>query len=1053
MITKLIEYSAKNKFIIFIFTFFAIAAGIWALKNTPLDAIPDLSDVQVIIYTEWPERSPMLVEEQVTYPIVTSLLSAPYVKVVRGFSFFGISFVYVIFEDGTDIYWARTRVLEYMQGVSAKLPPGVTPTLGPDATGVGWGFEYALVDSTGKYDLSQLRTLQDWYVRYWLQSVPGVAEVASIGGFVKQYQVHIDPNTLNAYKIPIMTVAENIRKGNRDTGARVLEFAGREYMVRGRGYIQNIPDIEKIVVGTDEKGTPILVKNIGKVVLGPDIRRGSVELNGTGEVVGGIVVIRFGVNSYDVIQRVKEKIKEITPSLPKGVKIITTYDRSDLIERSIANLKEKLIEESIIVSLVIVLFLFHFRSALVPILTLPIAILLSFVGMYYINLGSNIMSLGGIAIAIGAMVDAAIIMVENAHTRLEEWEREGKPIERNELLIQAAKEVGRPLFFSLLIITVSFLPIFTLEAQEGRLFKPLAFTKTFAMFFAAFLSVTLAPVLMVILIRGKIIAEEKNPLNRFLIWVYQPILHFALRWKKAMLALALLAMAATVPVFLKLGSEFMPPLYEGTLFYMPTTLPGASITTANQMLQVQDKIIKSFPEVESVFGKAGRANTATDPAPLEMFETVINLKPEKYWRPGMTVEKLINELDKAVKMPGVSNAWTMPIKARIDMLSTGIRTPVGIKVLGPKLEEIQRIGEHLEMVLKDVPGTRNIFAERVTGGYYLDFNIRREEIARYGLTVEDVEAVLETAIGGMTVTTTVEGRERFPVNIRYYRDFRSDLGPLKRVLVPTMSGAQIPLGQLVDLKMSTGTTLVRSEEGELAAYVFIDVTDRDLGSYVRDLKKVVAEKVQVPPGYHLVWSGQYEYMERAKERLKIVIPLTLLIVFILLYFNTAHVGKVFIVLLAVPFSLIGAFWFIYLLGYHLSVAVWVGIIALAGVDAETGVIMLLYLDSAYEKWKGRGRLQTLQDLREAISEGAVKRVRPKMMTVMAIIMGLLPIMWSHGAGADVMKRIAAPMIGGIVTSFILELVIYPVIFEIWKGREIRKRVGGTEREDGPVVGL
>jgi Cu(I)/Ag(I) efflux system membrane protein CusA/SilA len=1050
MITKLIEFSARNKFIIFIFTFFAIGVGIWALKNTPLDAIPDLSDVQVIIYTEWAERSPTLIEDQITYSIVTSLLAAPKVKVVRGFSFFGVSFVYVIFEDGTDIYWARTRVLEYMQGVSGKLPPGVSPTLGPDATGVGWGFEYALVDTTGKYDLAQLRTLQDWYVRYWLQSVPGVAEVAAFGGFVKQYQVLINPDTLSAYKIPIMMVAENIRKGNRDTGARVLEFTGREYMVRGRGYIQSIEDIEKIVVGADERGTPILVKNIGKVVLGPDIRRGSAELDGTGEVVGGIVVIRFGVNSYDVIQRVKEKIKEVSPSLPKGVKIVTTYDRSDLIERSIANLTEKLIEESIIVSLVIVLFLFHFRSALVPILTLPVAILLSFVAMYYINLGSNIMSLGGIAIAIGAMVDAAIIMVENAHTRLEEWEKEGKPIPRLELLIQAAQQVGRPLFFSLLIITVSFLPIFTLEAQEGRLFKPLAFTKTFAMFFAAFLSVTLAPVLMVILIRGKIIPEAKNPINRFLIWVYGPILHFALRWKKTMLVFALLAMLATVPVFLKLGSEFMPPLYEGTLFFMPTTLPGASITTANQMLQVQDKIIKSFPEVESVFGKAGRANSATDPAPLEMFETVINLKAEKNWRPGMTVEKLIDELDQAVKMPGVSNAWTMPIKARTDMLSTGIRTPVGIKVLGPKLEEIQRIGEHLESVLKDVPGTRNIFAERVTGGYYLDFNIRREEIARYGLTVEDVEAVLETAIGGMTVTTTVEGRERYPVNIRYYRDFRSDLGPLKRVLVPTMSGAQIPLGQLVDLKLSSGTTLVRSEEGELAAYVFIDVTDRDIGGYVTELKKIVAEKVQVPPGYHLVWSGQYEYMERAKERLKIVIPLTLLIVFILLYFNTAHVGKVFIVLLAVPFSLIGAFWCVYLLGYHLSVAVWVGIIALAGVDAETGVIMLLYLDTAYEKWKGQGRMRTLTDLREAISEGAVKRVRPKMMTVMAIIMGLLPIMWSHGAGADTMKRIAAPMIGGIVTSFILELVVYPVIFEIWRGRAIRKMTSNETQVEPKV---
>jgi len=1046
MVTKLIEYSAKNRFVIFIFTFAAVAWGLWALKNTPLDAIPDLSDVQVIIYTEWAERSPMLVEEQVTYPIVSSLLAAPHVKVVRGFSFFGVSFVYVIFEDGTDIYWARTRVLEYMQGVSAKLPPGVTPALGPDATGVGWGFTYALVDASGKYDLSQLRSLQDWNVRYWLQSVPGVAEVASIGGFVKQYQVHLNPDSLNAYKLPIMNVAENIRKGNRDTGARVLEFSGREYMVRGRGYIQNIADIENVVVGADERGTPVLVKNIGKVVLGPDLRRGSAELDGNGEVVGGIVVVRFGANVYEVIKQVKEKIREISPSLPPGVKIITTYDRSDLIERSIATLTEKLIEESLIVSFVILLFLFHFRSALVPILTLPLAILLSFAAMHLIGLGSNIMSLGGIAIAIGTMVDAAIIMVENAHTRLQEWEKEGRPVPRTELLIAAAKEVGRPLFFSLLVITVSFLPIFTLEAQEGRLFKPLAFTKTFAMFFAAFLSVTLAPVLMILLVRGRIIPEERNPLNRFLIWIYHPALIFALRWKKAMLVATLLAMAATVPVFLKLGSEFMPPLWEGTLFYMPTTLPGASITTVNQMLQVQDRIIKSFPEVESVFGKAGRANTATDPAPLEMFETVINLKPENSWRPGMTVERLIDELDKAVKMPGVSNAWTMPIKARIDMLSTGIRTPVGIKVLGPKLEEIQRIGERLEEALKEVPGTRNIYAERVTGGYYLDFVIRREEIARYGLTVEEVQAVLETAIGGMTVTTTVEGRERYPVNIRYFRDYRTDLGSLKRVLVPAMSGAQIPLGQLADLKMSTGTTMVRSEEGELAAYVFIDATDRDIGGYVQDLKRAVAEKVPIPPGYRLVWSGQYEYLERAWERLKIVIPLTLLLVFILLYFNTAHAGKVFIVLLAVPFSLIGAFWCVYLLGYHLSVAVWVGIIALAGVDAETGVIMLLYLDQAYEKWRREGRMRGVEDLREAIREGAVKRIRPKMMTVMTIIMGLLPIMWSQGAGADVMKRIAAPMIGGIVTSFVLELLIYPVIFEIWKGRELRKEAANGGKE-------
>jgi copper/silver efflux system protein len=1046
MITKLIDYSARNPFLVFVLTFFAVAWGIWALKNTPLDAIPDLSDVQVIVYTEWPERSPTLVEDQITYPLVTSLLAAPRVKVVRGFSFFGVSFVYAIFEDGTDIYWARTRVLEYMQGATARLPAGVSPALGPDATGVGWGFTYALEDKSGKHDLAQLRSLQDWYVRYWLQSVPGVAEVASIGGFVKQYQVHLNPDTLNAYGIPLMAVSENIRRGNRDTGARVLEFSGREYMVRGRGYLQNPEDIENIVVGTDERGTPVRVGDIGRVVLGPDNRRGLAELDGTGEAVGGIVVVRFGANVYEVIKRVKEKIREVAPSLPAGVVLRTTYDRSDLIERSIATLTEKLIEESLIVSLVIVVFLFHFRSALVPILTLPIAILMSFVGMYYLNLGSNIMSLGGIAIAIGAMVDAAIIMVENAHTRLEEWEREGKKADRTELLIQAAKEVGRPLFFSLLIITISFLPIFTLEAQEGRLFKPLAFTKTFAMFFAAIISVTLAPALMVLLIRGKIHPEERNPLNRWLMRIYGPALGFALRWKKTVLVFTALAMASTVPVYLKLGSEFMPPLWEGTLFYMPTTLPGASITTVSAMLQAQDRIIKSFPEVESVFGKAGRANTATDPAPLEMFETVINLKPAKEWRPGMTVEKLVRELDRAVSMPGVTNAWTMPIKARIDMLSTGIRTPVGIKVLGPQLEEIQRLGERLEAVLKGVPGTRSIYAERVTGGYYLDFHIRREEIARYGLTVEDVEAVLETAVGGMTVTTTVEGRERYPVNIRYYRDFRSDLGSLKRVLVPTPGGGQIPLGQLAEIQFSSGTTLVRSEDGELAAFVFIDVAERDIGRYVEDLKRVVAEKVPVPPGYRLVWSGQYEYMERAWERLEIVIPLTLLLVFILLYLNTAHVGKVLIVLLAVPFSLIGAFWFIYLLGYNLSVAVWVGIIALAGVDAETGVIMLLYLDNAYERRKARGAMGRSADLEEAIREGAVKRVRPKMMTVLTIIAALLPIMWSQGTGADVMKRIAAPMIGGIVTSFILELLIYPVIYDLWKRREVARL---EKAEKGP----
>ncbi len=1043
MISRLIEWSATNRFIIGLFTLFAVAWGIWALRNTPLDAIPDLSDVQVIVQTEWAERSPTLVEDQVTYPIVTSLLSAPKVKAVRGFSFFGASFVYIIFEDGTNLYWARSRVLEYMQGVKDRLPQGATPVLGPDATGVGWGFEYALVDETGRHDLAQLRTLNDWYIHHWLLSVPGVAEVARVGGFVKQYQVSIDPATLLGFKLPLDRVIEAIRKGNNDTGGRVVEFSGREYMVRGLGYIKSIKDIEAIAVGTDERGTPILVRDIGRVGLGPDIRRGTAEFNGQGDVAGGIVVIRYGENALDVIQRIKEKIKTITPSLPEGVRIITTYDRSDLIYRSIATLKEKLIEESLIVSLVIIAFLFHFRSALVVILTLPVAILMSFIAMYYIGVGSNIMSLGGIAIAIGAMIDAAIIMVENAHTRLEEWEKEGRPIDRTRLLIEAAQQVGRPLFFSLLIITVSFLPVFTLEAQEGRLFRPLAFTKTFSMFFSAFLAVTLGPLLMVLLMRGKIQPERKNPINRFLIRVYQPVVHLALRWKKVVLGIALLAMAATVPVFLKLGSEFMPPLYEGTLLYMPTALPGASIAQVSQLLQIQDRIIRHFPEVESVFAKGGRSTSATDPAPLEMIETVINLKPEKAWRKGMTVEKLIDEMDAALQIPGVSNAWTMPIKARTDMLSTGIRTPVGIKVLGPKLETIQSVGLEIETALKHVPGTRNVFAERVVGGFYLDFDIKRDEIARYGLTIADVEDVIETAIGGRMVTTTIEGRERFPVNVRYYRGLRDSMDGLRRVLVSTPTGAQVPITQLVDLKLSSGTTLIRSEAAELVGYVYVDVADRDIGGYVADAQRVVAEKVKLPQGYHLIWSGQFEYMERAKERLKLVIPLTLLIVFVLLYFNTASVTKVFIVLLAVPFSLIGAFWLIYLLGYNLSVAVWVGIIALAGVDAETGVIMLLYLDHAYEKRLGAGRMRTVADLQEAISEGAVKRIRPKMMTVMAILMGLLPIMWSHGAGADVMKRIAAPMIGGVVTSFILELIVYPVIFEVWRGRQLT-RTGATQ---------
>jgi len=1036
MIPKLIEWSATNRFIIGLFTIFAVAWGIWALRHTPLDAIPDLSDVQVIVQTEWPERSPTLVEDQVTYPIVTALLSAPKVKVVRGFSFFGVSFVYVIFEDGSDLYWARSRVLEYMQGVQGKLPPGVTPILGPDATGVGWGFEYALVDDSGRHDLAQLRTLNDWYVRYWLQAVPGVAEVARVGGFVKQYQVTIDPASLLGFRIPVDRVIEAIRKGNNDTGGRVVEFTGREYMVRGLGYIKSVKDVERIVVATDDKGTPILVRDIGRVALGPDIRRGAADLNGEGDVPGGIVVIRYGENALDVIGRVKDKIKAITPSLPEGVRIVTTYDRSDLIHRSIATLKEKLIEESLIVSLVSILFLFHFRSALVAILTLPIAILMSFVTMYYIGLGSNIMSLGGIAIAIGAMIDAAIVMIENAHKRLE---HAAPGEDRNRILIEAAKEVGKPLFYSLLIITVSFIPVFTLEAQEGRLFRPLAFTKTFAMFFASLLSVTLVPLLMVLLIRGKIHPEHRNPISRFLIWAYNPIVHGVLKWRKTTIVAAVLALLGTIPAFMKLGSEFMPPLYEGTLLYMPTALPGASITQVSQLIQIQDRIIKQFPEVESVFAKGGRSTSATDPAPLEMIETVINLKPEEQWRKGMTVETLIDELDRALQIPGVVNAWTMPIKARIDMLSTGIRTPVGIKVLGPKLEAIQQIGQEIETALKQVRGTRNVFAERVTGGYYVDFEIKGDEIARYGLTVSDVEDVIETAIGGSNVTTTIEGRERFPVNVRYFRGLRDSTDGLRRVLVSTPMGAHIPITQLVDLRLSSGTTLVRSEAAELVGYVYVDVADRDIGGYVAEAQRVVAEKVKLPPGYHLIWSGQFEYMQRAKERLKYVIPLTLLIIFVLLYFNFGSLAKCLIVLLSVPFALVGGIWLLYLLDYHLSVAVWVGIIALAGVAAETGVVMIVYLDDVYERREREGKMTSGRDLYDAIIEGAVMRVRPKMMTVMAIMAGLLPIMWSHGAGADVMKRIAAPMIGGMVTSTVLTLVIIPVIYDMWRRRQLPRQ--------------
>lgn len=1060
MIEKIIEGSARNKFLIFLMVIFLSAAGIWALKRTPLDAIPDLSDVQVIVYTPWMGRNPTIVEDQVTYPIVTTMISAPKVKVVRGFSDFGFSYVYIIFEDGTDIYWARSRVLEYLNQVSGRLPKGVTPTLGSDASGVGWVFQYALVDETGKYDLAQLRSLQDWYLRYQLGSVEGVAEVASLGGFVRQYQVNLDPNRLAAYRLSPKTVVDAIRMSNNEVGGRSIELSGAEYMIRGRGYIRSTQDIEAIAVA-GERGTPVLVRDIASVTLGPDMRRGIAELDGKGEVVSGIVVMRYGENALNLIERVKQKIKEIEPSLPPGVKIVTTYDRSDLILRSIATLKEKLIEESLIVSAVIILFLFHIPSALVVIITLPIAIIISFIAMHLLNLTTNIMSLGGIAIAIGAMVDAAIIMVENAHKRLEQWEEAGRPGSRTEVLIEAAKEVGKPLFFSLLIITVSFLPIFTLESQEGRLFKPLAFTKTFAMFFAALLSITLAPVLLVLLVRGRVRPETRNPVNRFLIALYMPVIHWVLRFRKSTIVLAVVALIATVPAFMRLGSEFMPPLNEGMIFYMPTTLPGISVTQSARLLQMQDRILKSFPEVEWVLGKAGRAESSTDPAPFSMGETTVMLKPESEWRKlridrsdwpqpfrylgelvlsptrPMTWDELVAEMDKALRLPGVANAWTMPIKNRIDMLSTGIRTPVGVKISGPDLNKIEEIGKHLEMILQGVPGTRTAYAERVTSGYYLDFELKREEIARYGLAIDEVQMIIESVIGGESITTTVEGRERYPVSVRYARELRDDPERLKRILIPGMNGAQVPLGQLAELRLTSGPAMIRDEDAQLSGYVYVDMAGRDIGGYVEEAKKRVTEQVQLPTGYTLSWSGQYEYMQRAKERLIYVVPLTLLIIFLLLYINFKSVARCAIVLLAVPFSMIGAVWLLYLLGYNMSVAVWVGIIALAGVDAETGVIMLLYLEHSYEKWRGEGRMRTIHDLHEAIIEGAVKRIRPKVMTIMAILMGLLPIMWSHGAGADVMKRIAAPMIGGVITSFLLELLVYPAIFDLWRGWKMR----------------
>ena len=1090
MINKIIEICAHNKFLVLLIVGVLTLAGLWSIKHITLDAIPDLSDTQVIIYARW-DRSPDIMEDQVTYPVISSLLGVPKVKDIRGFSDFGYSYIYIIFEDGTDIYWARSRTLEYLSNILPRLPQGVNVELARDETAVGWVFEYALVDKTGQNNLAQLRSFQDWNMRYALQAVPGVAEVAPLGGFVKQYQVNVDPNALLAYDIPIEKVVAAVRQGNSDVGGRLVELSGREYMVRGRGYIKQLSDIENIVVGTSKQGgTPILIRNLGTVTLGPDIRRGIADLDGEGDVVGGIVIMRYGENAEKVIQRVRTKLEELKPSLPRGVEIVTTYDRAELIDRAIETLKGTLIEELIIVSLIILIFLWHIPSAIVPIITIPITVIISFIPMYWMGITANIMSLGGIAVAIGAMVDAAIVVVEQTHKKLEHWDADGRPGSYKDVVISAVKEVGGPSFFALLVIAVSFIPVFTLEGQEGRLFKPLAYTKNFSMAIAAFLAITLDPAIRLLfthmdpykfkpkflaritnaVLVGKIHSEETHPISRPLMKIYHPVCELVLRHTWTVVILAVLAVVATVPIFNRLGSEFMPPLNEGVLLYMPTTLPGISVTQTERLLQVMDKKLKSFPEVERVFGKAGRAETATDPAPFSMMETVVVLKPESEWprtprwysdwapnwlqgifRRAWPDHKSMDEfvygpggLNEAMQIPGVSNAWTMPIKARIDMLTTGIRTPIGIKIMGADLAEVQKLGEHIEVMLKDVPGTKSVFAERAAGGYFLDFTLKREELARYGLTVDMANDVVMSAIGGENVTTTVEGRERYPVNVRYLRDYRSDPDKLSRTFVMAPNGTQIPLGQIAEIRIVNGPAMIRDENGRLSGYVYVDLdtSKRDIGSYVADAKKVLNEKVQLPAGYQLIWSGQFENMERVKSRLMIVVPITIFLIFMLLYFNTRSVAKTIIILLAVPFSAIGAIWFLYFLGYNMSIAVWVGLIALMGVDAETGMFMLLYLDLAFLERRSKGLMRSWDDLKEAILHGAVKRLRPKVMTVGVMFTGLVPIMWSTGTGADVMKRIAAPMIGGIFTSFILELVVYPAIYAIWKWHfDVKKNPG------------
>ncbi len=1090
MVEKLIEFSAREKYIVLMFTAAIVAFGIWTLYNQPVDAIPDLSDTQVIVYSRW-DRSPDIIEDQVTYPIITALLGAPKVKAIRGFSDFGFSYVYIVFEDGTDIYWARSRVLEYLNKVTSSLPQGVKTEIGPDATGVGWIFQYALVDKSGTHSLADLRSFQDWNLRYALQSIPGVAEVATIGGFQNQYQITVDRDRLAAYNIPLMMVTDAVRNANVEVGGRLIEFSGAEYMVRGHGYVKKTEDLEQIVVKTNDRGTPVLLRDIARIERGPEMRRGIADLDGKGDVVGGIVVMRHNENADKVIRRVKEKLKELEPSLPKGVKVVTTYDRSELIERSIDNLKEELIMEIVIVSFVILIFLWHIPSAIIPIVTIPVSVLLAFIPMRLMGMNSNIMSMAGIAISIGILVDGAIVEVENAYKKLELWIEGGRKGDFHVIRLEALKEVGPSVFFSLLVIAVAFLPVFTLVDQEGRLFRPLAFTKNFAMAIAAILAVTLDPAMRMLFARmdyftfrprwlawitnqvavGKYYREEKHPISRILFKLYEAPARLVLQHPKTTIAIAFLLVATTVPVYMRLGSEFMPPLNEGSILYMPTTLPGLSVSQAQAILQHQDEMIMGFPEVERVFGKAGRAETSTDPAPFSMMETTILLKPQSEWRfkkqwysswapdwlknlvfrrisaEHISWEDLINEMDQTVKIPGVTNAWTMPIKARIDMLTTGVRTPIGIKVFGADLAEIEKIGRKLEALLKELPGTRSVFAERVAGGYFVDFNLKRDQLARYGLSVADAQNIIMSAIGGESVTTTIEGRARYSVNVRYPRELRDNLERLSQVLVPTPMGAQIPIAQIAEIRKTTGPSMIRDENGMLAGYVFVDMSSSDIGGYVEKAKELVRQKLQLPPGYSLVWSGQYENMLRVRERLKIVVPVTLVLIFALLYMNTKSVFKASVVMMAVPFSLIGAVWLMYVLGYNISIAAWVGMIALMGLDAETGVFMLLFLDLSYGEARRQGMLKNKGELVEAIIHGAVKRIRPKAMTVMAAFMGLMPIMWSIKTGADMMKRVAAPMVGGLATSFLLELLVYPAIYFLWKWRtEVKNQTFGPPAE-------